>query len=359
MRLLNHDYDFKIITLDRDFTEKKPYPNIKHDKWIKDNNSIILYLKESLKIFVNIYKIIRYCEYNIIYFNSFLNPRFTIYPLLLIKIFRPSKKILIALRGEFMHGDWQNKKLKKELYLIFYKYIISVYNTFYHVTSKEELKELSKRINPRPESTFIAPNYKYIDFLKHNYFKKLSIKKDILKVIFISRIAPTKNLLYTIKLFREIKFNVIFTIAGPIDDRNYWKECLSAIDTLPKNILVNYMGSLEHEAVLKHLSRNDLFILTTKGENYGHIILESLLMGTPVLISDKTYWKNLIEKNVGWDIPLDKRGQYISTINLIYEMKNDEYMQIRYNAHEYAKNILDDDNTINANKKMLQNIIKY
>ena len=32
----------------------------------------------------------------------------------------------------------------------------------------------------------------------------------------------------------------------------------------------------------------DLLFLPTKGENFGHVILESMSAGTPVLISDTT-----------------------------------------------------------------------
>jgi glycosyltransferase involved in cell wall biosynthesis len=35
----------------------------------------------------------------------------------------------------------------------------------------------------------------------------------------------------------------------------------------------------------------DLFAFPSRGENFGHVVLESLSVGTPVLVSDRTPWK--------------------------------------------------------------------
>ena len=46
-------------------------------------------------------------------------------------------------------------------------------------------------------------------------------------------------------------------------------------------------------------------ILPTHGESFGHIIVEAWAAGCPVLISDRTPWRELREQGVGWDVPLD------------------------------------------------------
>ena len=47
---------------------------------------------------------------------------------------------------------------------------------------------------------------------------------------------------------------------------------------------VSYLGAVLPENVQGILSKYDLFVLPTRGENYGHVILESLATGTPVLM---------------------------------------------------------------------------
>ena len=43
----------------------------------------------------------------------------------------------------------------------------------------------------------------------------------------------------------------------------------------------------------------------TGGENYGYTIVESLLQGTPILLSDKTPWNDLEQNGWGWNVPLE------------------------------------------------------
>ena len=68
---------------------------------------------------------------------------------------------------------------------------------------------------------------------------------------------------------------------------------------------VKYHGVIKHEEVARELAGHDLFFLPTWGENFGHVIHEALAAGLPVLISDKTPWRNLEDQGVGWDLPLD------------------------------------------------------
>src|SRR5690554_6888758 len=59
--------------------------------------------------------------------------------------------------------------------------------------------------------------------------------------------------------------------------------------------------------------------LPSRGENFGHVILESFMAGRPVVISDQTPWRNLEEKQAGWDLPLAEIKQFS---NVITELAN-------------------------------------
>src|SRR5690606_20694183 len=64
-------------------------------------------------------------------------------------------------------------------------------------------------------------------------------------------------------------------------------------------------------------SKYDLFFLPTRGENYGHVIAEALSMGTPVLISDQTPWRELQADDLGWDVPLASVAEFACTIQAL------------------------------------------
>ncbi len=65
-------------------------------------------------------------------------------------------------------------------------------------------------------------------------------------------------------------------------------------------------GPLPPDRVAEALRANHLLFLPTRSENFGHVILEALAAGCPVLLSDRTPWRNLARAGVGWDLPLDR-----------------------------------------------------
>ena len=100
----------------------------------------------------------------------------------------------------------------------------------------------------------------------------------------------------------------------------------------------------------------DLFFLPTAGENFGHVILESLCSGTPVLISDTTPWRNLQDLGVGWDISLSKREEFIDVIEKIHKYSEVDYSQLRINAKSYSNLKVNDESAVEANRKLFNNV---
>jgi glycosyltransferase involved in cell wall biosynthesis len=58
----------------------------------------------------------------------------------------------------------------------------------------------------------------------------------------------------------------------------------------------------------------DLLFVPTKGENFGHIFIEALEAGCPILTSDQTPWSWVKTFNAGGAIDLEKDQQYIKFI---------------------------------------------
>jgi glycosyltransferase involved in cell wall biosynthesis len=129
-----------------------------------------------------------------------------------------------------------------------------------------------------------------------------------LRIVFLSRIAREKNLDFALKVLGRVSCNVTLDIYGPVDNEAHWNDCLALMRDLPPNVTACYRGS--HSQPSRILGLYDLLLLPTGGENYGHVIAEALTAGTPVLISDKTPWRNLREDGLGWDIPLDDADSF-------------------------------------------------
>ena len=136
----------------------------------------------------------------------------------------------------------------------------------------------------------------------------------------MGRISKMKNLLFCLEILLECyklldPKEIIFDIYGPIEDLKYWNTCQDFIKFNNLNVL--YKGALSAGDVQKTLANYDLLFLPTLGENYGQVIAESLSVGTPVLISNNTPWKNLQKNNLGWDIDLSDKSSFVKSINFI------------------------------------------
>src|SRR5205823_1312596 len=105
---------------------------------------------------------------------------------------------------------------------------------------------------------------------------------------------------------------------------------------LPTNIRVRAHGNLPHQQVIPTLSAYDLFFLPTLGENYCYVILEALVAGCPVLISDQTPWRNLPELGVGWDLPLQQPQLFRDALQRCVDMGAAEFQEYSERAHGYG-----------------------
>jgi glycosyltransferase involved in cell wall biosynthesis len=86
---------------------------------------------------------------------------------------------------------------------------------------------------------------------------------------------------------------------------------------------------LKSALVSETLSTYDLFFLPTFAENFGHSIAESMSVGTPVLISDNTPWRELEAKKWGWDFSLVQKENFVKAIKTVAELSISDRWQWR------------------------------
>lgn len=147
------------------------------------------------------------------------------------------------------------------------------------VLTNKELQDLQNqgfKLNP-----FLMPNFIAASMLEPN-----ERKDSELKIVFISRLHSRKQPLMFLELARSVanmhtdfSFSFFGADAGELDKieselnkDSSLKRCLS------------YGGSLEPSQVLEILVNADLLVLPSKNEPFPMIILESLSVGTPVLV---------------------------------------------------------------------------
>jgi glycosyltransferase involved in cell wall biosynthesis len=77
------------------------------------------------------------------------------------------------------------------------------------------------------------------------------------------------------------------------------------------------------------LADSHFFVLPTLGENFGHAIVEAWQSGIPVVISDRTPWRGLAQKNVGWDLALEDTFEWQRVLQRCVNMSVHDYHAMR------------------------------
>jgi glycosyltransferase involved in cell wall biosynthesis len=172
----------------------------------------------------------------------------------------------------------------------------------------------------------------------------------------VARISPEKNTKYALEVLTQCTKGLIsYDIFGPVYDENYWDECLDVIKKMPANVTVTYKGSLQGDQVLDTLSNYHCMFMPTNGENFGHTILESFMSSTPVIISQNTPWRELSNKNAGWDLALDKPADFVETIQMVLDANQDDYNKFSEGALNFAKAFMSDTSILEQNKRLFCN----
>ena len=125
------------------------------------------------------------------------------------------------------------------------------------------------------------------------------------------------------------------------------------------NVHVKYIGLVSRDEIFNTFSKYDLFILPSKSENYGHVIAESLAVGTPVLISDRTPWKNLEKRKLGWDLPIDSADTeklFLNALKKTYQINFEDKVKWRNYIISCSKELLINKKDINKNRLLFKNI---
>lgn len=342
---LGEDYNFKIITRDRDLGDIEPY-NVELNTWCKLGRAEVYYINQNTSI-LKLKSIIKSIDYDVLYLNSLFNLTFTIKPLILARFkLIKNNHVVLAPRGELSYNALMNKRIKKIIFLKIFTLLGFYRNINWHASSNYERLDILNLKGIKDKNIKLAKNIP----TKTTIRKDKINHHDILKICFIARISLMKNLIYVIEVLKEVRREIEFDIYGPIEDVLYWNKCLRLMEDLPENIHFNYMGVLNSDEIHITLIKYNILFVPSLGENYGHIYAEALSVGIPILVSTKTPWRNLVVHKVGWDIDLENKKSFIEVIEG-FNIKDESY---RDNCVNYLNNFVNI-NILKENMKIFDN----
>jgi glycosyltransferase involved in cell wall biosynthesis len=355
---LGNELDFRIVTLDRDAGSNQSYSNILHGKWNTVGHAQVLYSSPQSVSITRLIRLFNEVSPDVVYLNSFFDNSFTQRILWARRLGLLGKvSVVLAPRGEFSRGALGLKWVKKKIYLHFAKATRLYFNLIWHASSKHEQEDLLHALDfVCSKHVRVAMNLAPLEERQLIEYKVRS-KGEPLRVCFLSRISPMKNLDFALKALAQVRLPIVFTIYGPKEVASYWAECESLIASCPPNITVIYEGEIHPHAVKQTLAQHDLFFFPTRGENYGHVIHEALAAGLPVLISDQTPWNNVETEGVGWAFSLNSLRPFSEKIEAIARWSKEEHKMIKNRTIVYAANKTTDPDVLMKNRILFMDAI--
>jgi len=330
-------YDLYVFTSDRDLDADRPYDEIKADEWTRTDAGIHLYYSSPAGMtWRNIHAQLTRIRPDFIYLNSMFSARFTILPLLIIRQHRLPARVILSPRGMLRSSALQFKSGKKKIFLRAFRLLGFSKRVDFLASDETEAEDVRRYFGSAAKVTLIP-----------NFPAALPGKPDIaakqqgeLSLIYIGRVHPIKNTDYLLDVLAQVRANIRLTIVGSLEDKPFWAACQEKIARLPDHVRVTYAGELPNHELPAVTARHHVFVLPTRGENFGHAIFEALTLGKPVLISDQTPWRHLTAAKAGWDLPLEQPDAFRQAIEQAVAFDQQEYAGWCLATRKYVEDYL-------------------
>ncbi len=340
--------DLHVITRHTDYMSNEPYSNVEADRWIElDEGHAVWYcsgqttFKEAFLKAGSIHN-----HWDVIYVNGIFSPNFSILPVRLAKRIAHNR-LIIAPRGMLAPEALKIKKNKKKIFLYLARLTRLYQKAEWHVTSAEEATQVQHTLGIT--RVHVIPNL--MDNSSMVSYRNIEKRTGELRLISVARIAPEKNLSYALELLHHCKGNIQMDVYGSVYDHSYMNTCQNLAESKPSHIDIQFRGSIPNDELPKILQNYHAMILPTLGENFGHIISESIMAGVPAIISNRTPWNDL-DQQAGFVIALENQDDWIARINLLADMDQDTYNKLWNSTVHYAKKACDNTQTLVDYKKM-------
>jgi glycosyltransferase involved in cell wall biosynthesis len=182
----------------------------------------------------------------------------------------------------------------------------------FHATSLAEVNEI-KKMYPASQ---VAEIFNFVTVPEGPIAAKPDVT-DKIRFLFLSRIDPKKGLDLLFHGLSMVTFPYELTIAGPYKE-DYLKHLKALTREYGIEEHVTWVGPVYGDAKFRLLHEHDVMVLTSYNENFANIVIESLAMGTPVLISNMVGLSTYISDNkLGWISGIDPEN-IKETLNQLY-----------------------------------------
>lgn len=171
-----------------------------------------------------------------------------------------------------------------------------------HTTSEQEKRDILKIVTPKSINV-IANLVSLGQVIADSWCEVPSSKyqeSSIFNIIFLSRIEEKKGLELLFEALALINIHWRLTIGGT-GKEEYLQNLKDKAEKLKLSERINWLGLVNNEDKFNLMAKHDLMVLTSYNENFANVVIESLSVGTPVMISKFVGLADYVaDKNLGW-----------------------------------------------------------
>ena len=258
--------------------------------------------------------------------------------------------VIVSPRGTLSPYSFSNKNkfIKNWIHQLLGKPLLN--KCYMHVTSERENTAISSLV--KPKNIITIPNFVKLPAKTNGVDNTPGIP---IKLLFFSRIEEKKGLDILLNALFKVSVPYHLTIAGN-GDIEYINQLKIHAAQLGIDKHITWAGFYNEDKFIL-LGKHDLFILPSHDENFANTVIESLSVGTAVLISENVGLHDYVaEKKLGWicKTNAESMSTYIDDIGNNYQ---NELLRIRATAPAVIYDDFNPDNLVEKYLTMYKQIL--
>ena len=316
---INEDLKNKFITLSDicepfifAFSDKKTTTTVGNTSFIfhkKLGYRLLNYLKVIYLFLFSVPKTVKHHRIDIVCFQDPVTSYFAIKSL---KLRNSNVKIVLESHGDFIETIALEKKL---LIPTIYKKIFKLISS-YSIKNADQIRSISSFTEEQVKSYGYKGKFvrfpAWINLDKFLKAKNIRDANDYFKIIFVGSVTDRKNPKLIVRAISKIDSEISLEIIGPTPNKNYLNGLKDSISNSQHKENIFLSPFIEIDELVQKYSSANLFILPSKSEGLGRVVIEAQATACPVLVSSNTGAVDLI---------IDHETGYIFENNNLEDLK--------------------------------------
>jgi glycosyltransferase involved in cell wall biosynthesis len=199
--------------------------------------------------------------------------------------------VVLSPRGMLTNYTQNNRNsfFKSALHILLGKSLLQ----YVHIiaSSEQERQDVLKII--KPKSITILPN---LVSLPKEPIAINQAQGNIFKLLFLSRIEEKKGLAILFEALANLTMPWELSIGGKGEEA-YVQRLKDQAADLKISAKIAWLGHVNNDDKFDLLAKHDLLVLTSYNENFANVVIESLHVGTPVLVSKEVGLSEYVAAN--------------------------------------------------------------